>query len=126
MIKLKTVCKSQPRHPEKQNLYYAQAVAKGRVDLDRLADLIAGQTTLSRADCFAVVVAMVDTISDQLLQGNIVQVDRLGAFKLTVQSSPSITATEVSKKSIVKTKLNFRPDSRFKEKLNTASFKHES
>jgi hypothetical protein len=56
--------------PEK---FYAAAIADGDVDLDRLAELIPYQCTVTETDCYAVLLALEHNIIGELGQGRIVK-----------------------------------------------------
>ena len=64
--------------------YYPCAVSQGEVNLDDLARIVASRTTMSRPDCFGVIMALSDVIGESLANGNIVRVDNLGTFQLTL------------------------------------------
>ena len=75
--------------PKKNNLvsppevkYYPCAVSQGEVNLDDLARIVASRTTMSRPDCFGVIMALSDVIGESLADGNIVKVDNLEDRKI--------------------------------------------
>ena len=77
--------------PKKNNLasppvtkYYPCAVHNGEDDLDRLADIVVSQSTISRADCYGVIIALTKAIGESLSAGRIVRIDNLGTFQITL------------------------------------------
>ena len=124
MLKIKAIEKRNPQSKEGGNLYYAQAVSTGTVDLERLAYLISNQSTVREGDCYAVILSMVHNVIDQLKQGKIIRIDRLGSFQLRVNSEGVPTIEQVNTSLIKSIRIGFRPDKKLKSFLNlfTLSF----
>lgn len=118
MVKIIPISKSNPQDREAENKYYAQAVATGKTDLERLAYLVANQSTVREGDCYAVILSLIHNIVDELNQGRIVKLDKLGTFNISVSSSASDTPEAVSANSIKDVRIRFRPDQRIKNSLN--------
>ena len=106
--------------PEK---FYAAAVADGNVDLDRLAELISYQCTVTETDCYAVLMALEHNIISELGQGRIVKLGRLGNFQVGLSSTGSANASEVSASAITKSRILFRPGKKLRSMLDGVSFK---
>ncbi|MDO6803812.1 HU family DNA-binding protein [Wenyingzhuangia sp. 1_MG-2023] len=123
MVEIRPIQKVNPQDLTAEKKFYAQAVATGTVDLERLAYLVANQSTVREADCYAVILSLVHNIVDELQQGRIVKLDKLGSFQVSVRSTGVETVEEVSTYSVKKAHLNFRPDTRLKEMLNNLRFK---
>ncbi|WP_010136832.1 HU family DNA-binding protein [Ochrovirga pacifica] len=123
MIELKSLAKVNPQDRQADKKYYAQAVATGTTDLERLAYLVSNQSTVREADCYAVISSLVHNIVDELKQGKIVKLDKLGSFQVGVKSKGLETQEQVSIHAVQKSHLNFRPDLRLKEMLNNLRFK---
>lgn len=122
MVKLKTIQKVNPQNLEADKKYYAHAVSTGVVDLKRLSYLVANQSTVSKGDCYAVILSLVHNIMDELQQGKIVKLDELGSFQIGIHSKGSETENEVSINSVLRTKLNFRPDTPVRDMLGALKF----
>lgn len=105
-------------------MYYARAVSTGTLDLERLAYLISNQSTVREGDCYAVILSMVHNVIDQLKQGKIIRIDRLGSFQLRVNSDGVSTIEQVNTSLIKSIRIGFRPDKKLKSFLNlfTLSF----
>lgn len=122
MVKLKAIQKVNPQNLEAEKKYYAHAVSTGVVDLKRLSYLVANQSTVRKGDCYAVMMSLMHNIMDELQQGKIVKLDELGSFQIGVRSKGSETKEEVSTNSVLKTKLNFRPDAPVRDMLGAVKF----
>ncbi len=122
-IKFKILPRKNPQDLSATEKFYATAIADGTVDLDRLASLISYQSTLTEIDCYAVLLALEHNIIDELSQGRIVQLGRLGNFQVGLSSSGSDTAEEVSATAIRNTRILFRPGKKLRAMLSDVSFK---
>ncbi|MFV8336961.1 hypothetical protein ACNQF7_12885 [Flavobacterium sp. RSP29] len=54
-------------------------------DLDSLTDIVASQSTISKIDCYGVIMALTKVIGESLSDGRIERIDSLGSFQITVQ-----------------------------------------
>jgi predicted histone-like DNA-binding protein len=106
--------------PEK---FYAAAIADGDVDLDRLAELISYQCTVTASDCYAVLLSLEHNIIGELGQGRIVKLGRLGNFQVGISSEGKEMASEVSAAAIKKSRILFRPGKKLRSMLNELSFR---
>ena len=122
-IKFKTQSRKNPQDMTAPEKYYAAAVADGNVDLDRLAELIFYQCTVTETDCYAVLLALEHNIVGELGQGRIVKLGRLGNFQVGISSKGSDTAEEVSATAITKSRILFRPGKKLRSMLNGVSFR---
>jgi predicted histone-like DNA-binding protein len=122
-IKFKTQSRKNPQDLTAPDKYYAAAVADGNVDLDRLAELISYQCTVTETDCYAVLLALEHNIIGELGQGRIVKLGRLGNFQVGISSKGSDTAAEVSASAIIKSRILFRPGKKLRTMLDGVSFK---
>ena len=85
MVKVKSIERPNPQDRTADNKFYAQAIATGTTDLERLAYLVSNQSTVREADCYAVLLSLLHNISDELQQGKIVKLDKLGSFQIGVR-----------------------------------------
>ena len=122
-IKYKVLPRKNPRDIAAPEKFYAAAIADGDVDLDRLAELISYQCTVTATDCYAVLHSLEHNIIGELEQGRIVKLGRLGNFQVGISSEGKDTETEVSSTNIVKSRILFRPGKRLRSMLNGLSFK---
>lgn len=122
-IKFKVLPRKNPQDQLAPEKFYAAAVADGNVDLDRLAELISYQCTVTETDCYAVLMALEHNIIGELKQGRIVKLGRLGNFQVGISSTGSDTAAEVSATAIKKSRILFRPGKKMRTMLDGISFK---
>jgi predicted histone-like DNA-binding protein len=122
-IKYKVLPRKNPQDLLAPEKFYASAIADGDVDLDRLAELISYQCTVTETDCYAVLLALEHNIIGELGQGRIVKLGRLGNFQVGISSEGKDTAAEVSSTAIRKSRILFRPGKRLRSMLSEVSFK---
>jgi predicted histone-like DNA-binding protein len=122
-IKYKVLPRKNPQDILAPEKFYAAAIADGDVDLDRLAELISYQCTVTESDCYAVLLALEHNIIGELKQGRIVKLGRLGNFQVGISSTGSDTAAEVSATAIRKSHILFRPGKKMRTMLDSVSFK---
>lgn len=103
--------------------YFPCAVSQGEIDLDELAKIIASRTTMSRADCYGVVIALSDVIAESLKQGKIVKIDNLGTFRLGILGSAADSPEPLGKSSIKGAKINYKPSKAIKNKMKEVTYK---
>ena len=125
MVKFKPIGRKNPQDLAAPEKFYAHAISDGFVDLKRLAHFASKQSTVSRADCMAVLIALQDTVIEELRDGRIVQLGELGNFQVGLRSKGSDTPEEVTPLNIKSAHINFRPGSYFREMLETVKFKVE-
>jgi len=116
--------------PKKNNLvsppqikYYPCAVNNGEDDLDSLADIVASQSTISKADCYGVIMALTKAIGESLADGRIVRIDSLGSFQITLQGLPADTLEELGKTNIKGAKIIYKPSRNMKRNLGQLTYK---
>ena len=123
MIKLKPIGRKNPQDAEAPEKFYAHAIGDGFVNLKRLAHFASKQSTVSRADCMAVLIALQDTVIEELREGRIVQIGELGNFQVGVRSQGSDALEEVNPLNVKSAHINFRTGAYFREMLETVKFK---
>jgi predicted histone-like DNA-binding protein len=122
-VLFKGVQRTNPQDVTAPKKFYAQAIASDTTDLRELAELIASQSTVSRADCHAVLVALEDNIIRELQKGRIIRLGDLGSYQVGVSANGVITEEEVSANTIKKAKINFRPGIGLKAMLKSLQYK---
>ena len=124
-VKYKVVPRKNPRDLLAPEKFYAASIADGEIDLERLAEMIAYQCTVTDSDCYAVLTALEHNIVNELKQGRIIKLGRLGNFQVGISSEGKDTAAEVSSSSIRKNRVLFRPGKRLRSMLNDLSYRKE-
>lgn len=122
-IKYKVLPRRNPQDITAPEKFYAAAIADGDVDLDRLAELISYQCTVTASDCYAVLLSLEHNIVGELGQGRIVRLGRLGNFQVGISSEGQDFEMDVNSNSITKSRILFRPGKKLRTMLNDLSFK---
>lgn len=117
MINFKPVGKRNPQDPTLDPKFYAQASYKGYADLDDIADFAALHSTVSRADCYGVLLAMLTAISRELQDGNIIRLGKLGNFRVSLSSEAAETPEEVTAQLVKGAKILFSPGPELRDML---------
>lgn len=109
--------------PEDEPRYYAKAVTKGTVTLNRIIDAICSECTLSKADIVAVVAGLSKHLIENLQEGYTVKIDSLGTFSTSVKSPTVGTPDEVRPKDVSFSKINYLPEVHMLESFRAVNFK---
>ena len=110
-----------PKYPEVNN-FHAQAVKTGELTMEKLARRINNSTTVTQTDCRAVLIGMKEHIIEALTEGQVVVLEGLGRFQVTLQGK-SYNAETMADEEFVPSdyikghKIVFRPDARLKEEV---------
>ena len=112
---------SNPKYPE-VDYFHGQAIKTGELTLDKLAKRINNSTTVTQADCRAVLVSMKDHIIEALTEGQVVVLDDLGRFQVTLQgkcyNAERMATEDFSPSAMIKGhKIVFRPDATLKKEV---------
>ena len=110
-----------PKNPD-VDYFHGQAIKTGELTLEKLSKRINNSTTITQTDCYAVLKSMKDHIAEALIEGQVVVLDDLGRFQVTLQGKcypGDMLASEEFKPSemIRGHKIVFRPDPRLKEEV---------
>ena len=91
--------------------YYAQAQARGDINIREMAERIQSTCTVHKSDVYAVLVALEDVITDALRGGEIVRLGDLGTLQIGISSKGALTEEDYEESMIKKARINFRPGS---------------
>ena len=111
-----------PRDKEAAPKFYAQAQARGDVNIREMATRIQGSCTVTKADVYAVLVALEDVIVEALQNGEIVRLGELGTFQVSLSGKGAVTSEEYDASLIKKARINFRPGLTLAGMLDSLSF----
>lgn len=111
-----------PRDKDAAPKYYAQAQARGDVNIREMASRIQSTCTVTKADVYAVLVALEDVIVEALQNGEIVRLGELGTFQLSISGKGAATEEDYDTSLIKRTKINFRPGLALSDMLSKLSF----
>lgn len=121
-VKFKTIQKKNPQDLAAAPKHYAIAVNEGTVDIDRLSQLVGDGSTVRQNDIYAVIIGLVNVIQGELSEGRHVNLGKLGTFGVSVSSSGSDTAEEVTASNIKSAKVLYRPSKELKNMLKVLSY----
>ena len=112
------------RNPRNSDVEYfhGQAIKTGELTMEKLAKRINNSTTISQADCYAVLKSMKDNIIEALGEGQVVVLDDLGRFQVSLQGKcypkEVLNAEDFSPSAQIKGhKIVFRPDPGLKKEV---------
>ena len=111
-----------PRDKEAAPKYYGHVQANGDVNLREMSERIQASCTVTKADVYAVLVALEDVITDALKGGEIVRLGDLGTFQIGISSKGAATEEDYSDSLIRKARINFRPGSALVGILSNLTF----
>jgi predicted histone-like DNA-binding protein len=111
-----------PNGIEGTNYFHGQAIKTGELTMDKLARRINNSTTVTQGDCYAVLKSMKEHIIEALTEGQVVVLDDLGRFQVTLQgkcySQDMMADKEFSPSAMIKGhKIVFRPDAALKKEV---------
>ncbi len=122
-VQFKMVAKQNNLASPPELKYYPCAVHQGETDLDALAEVVASRSTVSKADCYGVIIALTEAIGETLKDGRIVKINSLGTFQLVLQGTGADTLEDLGKANIKGSKIVYKPSLGIKNKLKDISFK---
>ena len=104
-----------PNGVEGTTYFHGQAIKTGELTMEKLAKRINNSTTVTQSDCYAVLKSMKDHIIEALTEGQVVVLDDLGRFQVSLQgkcySAEAMAGEEFSPSSYIKGhRIVFRPD----------------
>ena len=111
-----------PKGIEGTNYFHGQAIKTGELTMDKLARRINNSTTVTQGDCYAVLKSMKEHIIEALTEGQVVVLDDLGRFQVTLQgkcySQDMMAESDFSPSAMIKGhKIVFRPDAALKKEV---------
>ena len=89
--------------------YYAQAQARGDVNIREMSERIQTACTVNKADVYAVLVALEDVIAEALQNGEIVRLGELCTLQVSLSGKGALTEDDFNESLIKRSKVNFRP-----------------
>ena len=103
-----------PKNPD-VDYFHGVAVKTGELNFEKLAKRINNSTTVTQADCYVVLKSMKDHIIEALLEGEVVVLEDLGRFQVSLQgkcyNEETLTDPEFKPAEMIKGhKIVFRPD----------------
>lgn len=102
--------------------WYGQIVSNGSISLEELAEIIANRCTVKLADVLGVVTAFESEMKKALLNSEIVELDRIGRFRVTLSGKGALTEEDYHPEHIEGVNVRFAPAKYIKEVLSKADF----
>ena len=102
--------------------YYAQAQARGDVNIREMAERIQSTCTVTKADVYAVLVSLEDVVKDAIENGEIVRLGELCTLQVGLSGKGTLTEEEYEDSLIKKARINFRPGPVLAAALETLKF----
>ena len=111
-----------PNGIEGIDYFHGQAIKTGELTLEKLAKRINNSTTVTQSDCYAVLKSMKEHIIEALTEGQVVVLDDLGRFQVTLQgkcyNQEAMQRDDFSPSAFIKGhKIVFRPDASLKKEV---------
>ena len=101
--------------------YYASAPVSGTMDFDSICDVVADRSTASDGDVSLVVRGLLRAMEESLLRNEVVQLGRLGNFRLSIGSSGTVAEKDFQASMIRKPKIIFTPGTKFRAMIEKVS-----
>ncbi len=121
-VAYRIITRRDPSDPEAPETYHPSVRSSGRVTIRDLAETLAVISTVSSADTYAVLEALVSIIPKELAKGNLVELGDLGSFSIRIRTTGAETQSGVSSDSITNVLPRFYPGKRFKQVLEQIEF----
>ena len=102
--------------------YYAQAQARGDVNIREMAERIQNSCTVHKSDVYAVLVALEDVVADAIQNGEIVRLGELCTLQVGLSGKGSLTEEDYNDTLIKRAKINFRPGTVLANALASLTF----
>ena len=102
--------------------YIAQMIREQPVDLDLIAEQIAGSSTISKADVMGVLQQLQEEMSYHFLRGASVRLGVLGTFTPYLRAKSQLSAEEVKASTMKGLHITFRPSSWLNKKIKGVSY----
>ena len=98
-----------PREKNDPPRYYAQAQARGDVNIREMAERIQSTCTVTKADVYAVLISLEDVVKEAIQNGEIVRLGELCTLQVGLSGKGTLTEEEFEDSQIKKARINFRP-----------------
>ena len=102
--------------------YYAQAQARGDVNIREMSERIQASCTVHKSDVYAVLVALEDVVADAIQNGEIVRLGDLCTLQVSLSGKGALTEEEYDTSLIKRAKINFRPGTVLSNALASLNF----
>jgi predicted histone-like DNA-binding protein len=121
-IRFKTIQRQNLLDRAAPKKFYAIVEQKDKIGLDRLSSKLAAESIVSRADAYAVLMALLDTMLRELKEGTPIELGKLGTLSVSISSKGMDSEDQVTAASVSKARILFRPGKELKEMLKTLQY----
>ena len=111
-----------PREKNDPPKFYAQAQARGDVNVREMAERIQATCTVHKTDVYAVLVALEDVVKEAIQNGEIVRLGELCTLQVSLSGKGTLTEKEYDDSLIKKAKIIFRPGTILAGALETLKY----
>ena len=111
-----------PREKNDPPKFYAQAQARGDVNVREMAERIQATCTVPKTDVYAVLVALEDVVKEAIQNGEIVRLGELCTLQVSLSGKGTLTEKEYDDSLIKKAKIIFRPGTILAGALETLKY----
>ena len=116
------VPKINPRDRESEAKFYGNVKSSGDINIREMAERIQGSCTVTKADVYAVLVALEDVIAESIQKGEIVRLMDIGTFRVGISTKGALKEEDFNDALIKKTRILFRPGSVLQNALAQLNF----
>ena len=116
------VPKINPRDCETEPKFYGNVKSSGDINIREMAERIQQSCTVTKADVYAVLVALEDVISESIQKGEIVRLMDIGTFRVGISTKGALKEEDFNDALIKKTRIIFRPGTILSEALANINF----
>ena len=116
------VPKINPRDRESEPKFYGNVKSSGDINIREMAERIQQSCTVTKADVYAVLVALEDVISESIQKGEIVRLMDIGTFRVGISTKGALKEEDFNDALIKKTRILFRPGSILQNALANLNF----
>ena len=116
------VPKINPRDRETEPKFYGNVKSSGDINIREMAERIQQSCTVTKAEVYAVLVALEDVISESIQKGEIVRLMDIGTFRVGISTKGALKEEDFNDALIKKTRIIFRPGTILSEALANINF----
>ena len=102
--------------------FYAQAQARGDVNIREMSERIQATCTVHKSDVYAVLVALEDVVADAIQNGEIVRLGDLCTLQVSLSGKGALTEEDYTTDLIKRAKIIFRPGTVLANALASLTF----
>ena len=102
--------------------FYAQAQARGDINIREMAERIQSTCTVHKTDVYAVLVALEDVVAEAIQNGEIVRLGDLCTLQVSLSGKGSLTEEDYNESLIKRAKIIFRPGKVLAGALDSLNF----